>query len=400
MSAQSNRRAVLAILAGLGLMLILTACGDPTALSVSTQPPTTQTARSEQDEALLACRYNPASCRQTTANAAAGSTTVILPSATRIIPSPTSQPPTATPIPPATTVIPDTTAAIAPLQSLLSASQFIELDPTIISEFRKQGQVQGWDSPLLKLYTSKEEKEPLINRAHALMIEAGYHFGVPGSKTNLPTKVGFTMVGLYSKAGVPDVLLASRIATDAQELLQRFNVPNISPAVSQKLAQQLKGRTSAFFILVAPNLLQTLLKFATAGQPVTASPVATTTLTVALPGEQTIPVYSGAKLAKAVSGTSAGIVSTYYLSSEQYEKITTWAKSAFTAKGWNDVQVVEAAGTAVITGRQGDYNLFGTIVGPKGQANTSFENIVQLVKASPTETIIAVTIVPNIARRK
>jgi len=376
-----------ALLVSLMLMtaLALAACGaDPTA----TPAPTTAAATTVA--ATVAPTTAPTTVAPTKAATTAPATTVAATTAATAVAT--------------TAATSATTAATANLSlpAITGASE-LQLDASIVKEIGKV--VPGLTNPTVKLYVSEDDAEKLANNADTILNGAGYKFGLPGSTK--PAKQGDQVVGFYVKSGSPDILLASgAIPANPDDLGRSLNIPGLDAAAIQKLTDQVKGKKSLMVLLAAPGLLQTLL--GATGTTTTTTAVATTAATGASTavagsttaaattggevGETDIPIYAGAKRVDKVSGSLGGLTSLYYVSSDDYAKITGWAKQAFIDKGWADVQTLEAGGATVITGKKGNSNLLGTIVGPKARGDASFDSVIKQAEAGPNDTVIAVVV--------
>lgn len=143
------------------------------------------------------------------------------------------------------------------LPAINGASE-VAIDPAIVGEFSQSFSRAGLANATVKLYASDLEAAQLATNADSSLVETGYSFGLPGY--NKPVAQGASTVGLYTKAGSRDVLLVtSAVPTDATQFNNNFNVSGLSEASSQKLIEAIKGRKSAMFVTVAPNVVKTVL---------------------------------------------------------------------------------------------------------------------------------------------
>lgn len=279
----------------------------------------------------------------------------------------------------------------ADIISLLSNSNLreITLDPAIGPELVKQLQSQGMNDATVRLYVSEQQDEKVIGDANNTLLSANYKFGLPGVPIYKPTRVGGTLTGIYSQTNLPDVLIASRDTRDLASLPSYFLVPGLNQDISKKIAAQLKGHKTIFFVLVAPNLAKSLL---TLHQPDNSvSPGVNTPQPV--PVSQDLPVYPGSRLVDTTIPLSTnGSILVHRLSNADYRKIVAWAKEAFAAKGWTEVNLVENGGATIITAKKGNYALLGTIAGPLARGSVSFDNLFKQDKAGPNDTVIALTV--------
>ncbi len=354
--------------------LLLAACGEPTATPV---PPATATTA-------------PTTTAPTTAAPTTAPATTAAPATTTAVATTVA----------ATTARPATTAAAGSTTLTLptfSGTSEIALDAAIAKEILKQ--LPGVSDAAIKFYASTDDADTVAATVDKALVGAGYKFGLPGSSA--PSKQGDAVVGFYVKPGAPDLLLAvGPVPADPSNIGASLNIPGISPDAAQKLVDQVKGKKSLLFIIGANTLLQGLLGAASGSGTATtaaATTAAATSTTAAASGgadvgESDVPVYSGAKRVDTVSGSVGGLTSVYYTSTADYDKITAWAKTAFTEKGFTEVNTLEAGGATVVTGKKGKYNLIGTIVGPKARGNASFDNIFKQAGAGPDDTVIAVVI--------
>jgi len=111
--------------------------------------------------------------------------------------------------------------------------------------------------------------------------------------------------------------------------------------------------------------------------------------------ESDIPVYPGARRVDSMSASVSGMTSVFYLTSDDYSKVVTWVKKAFTDKGWTEVGVLDSltqVGSAAFTGKRGTASFFGTIVGPNAQKEAAFAGVKEQTGAGSNDTILSVSL--------
>lgn len=256
--------AVLAFLT-IALVPLLVACSDnstSSALSASaaTPVPTTATATTPAATTATVTAATTSTAAPTTANPTIAVTT---PAATT---------------PAATTVASSTKADIPAISGLKE----VELEQATQDEFILQIPGLSRANAAVKFYVSDDQAEQTAGSVDSALIKAGYKFGVPGQEK--PNLQGDPITGLYSKSGQADLLVATvKIPANVDERgLELLNV-NLN-----KFGEQLKGKKSAVFILVAPQLLQRLNGNAPADPNTSATPGAQLREFVSQPGKFSI----------------------------------------------------------------------------------------------------------------
>lgn len=256
--------------------------------------------------------------------------------------------------------------------------------------------IPGSSNPTIQILSSSDTSETLADNVDKSFLAAGYKFVFPG--ISKPTKEGNTILGLYSKSGQADILISvADVPGDITLVNQTLGLPNLSKTSAQKFLDQVKGKKSVAFLLASANLMQNMSS--TAGETPPASLTSSTTVaavagTPATPsvGEQDIPVYPGSTKSANGSVSLGDTTSISYVSSDDYAKITAWAKQAYTDKGWDGVVTNEQGGATTLTGRKGKYSLVTTILGPKSRENSGLDFYFKQANAGPNDTVIVVVI--------
>ena len=312
-----------------GVVLILVACGE----SSPTVAPTTQASA--------------------TTIGAGSAGAVGTPSKATIAPNMGLNLPT---VPPIT----NGTAALPPVPG----TTIVQLDPELLASTARL--VPGVSNPTVQMFASDNTPATLAADTDTSFLGAGYKFVFPG--ISKPSMLGSTILGLYSKTGAPDILLSvTDVPTDVTLVSRSIGLPNLSQTSSQKYLDQVKGKKSVAILIAATGVLQAFSNnigvtpqvpadLNTTTAPVTTPSGPATSVAPAV-GEQDIPVYPGSTKANTGVASVGDTISLYYLSSDDYTKITAWAKQAYTDKGWDGVAVNEQSNLTTVTGRKGKYSL-------------------------------------------
>lgn len=380
----------LLVLVGIFGILALSACGDATATTpppatsaVTTAPPTTSTT--------------------VPANTTAPATTAV--ASTKAA---TTIPATVVATTKAATTVPATTAATNNSSLTISGAKEIQLDPTIAAELFK-----GMPGVQARIFASTDDPAKLATNSNAGLLANGFKFAIPGQTT--PVKGdNEAYLGVYSKAGTPDlVMVSAEVPKDAEELERGLASPSISPEASQNLLGQLAGKKSVTFLIVDPSgtLPELLLAFSGLGTgdlttPVTTAPPANRPPTFAPASNKTLavdesilPVYPGAKRVDGSPGKVNNEITVYFVSSAKFDDIKDWAKNTFDPFKGNEFngRSINTSSLASKMDLQGkNYNLKLTIVNALGQREAEYKEIVKLAKAGPNDIVmIAVLTPPN-----
>lgn len=177
------------------------------------------------------------------------------------LPTPTTAP-SPTPLPSPTPA--PTAAAASPVTTTLAITNTtqVPIDNSLVQTLAKN--LPGVNNPVADLYVSDDSAATLANNADATLVAQGYTFAIPGSAK--PTQLGGAYIGVYSKTGSPDVVIAAAdIPSNPANLAQQFNFPGITPDLVQKYADQLKGKKSALVVISGPGLLQALFSALASG---------------------------------------------------------------------------------------------------------------------------------------
>jgi hypothetical protein len=140
----------------------------------------------------------------------------------------------------------------------------------------------------------------------------------------------------------------------------------------------------------ADNATQTVATTtaATTAAATTSSVSTTVSTSSGTVSEADIPVYSGAKRVDALSTNAGGIISVYYLSQDEADKIVGWAKQAFADKGWQALTSTEVGGATFVKGTKGNYQVSTTILGTKAHGNPNYDPIFKLAAAGANDSVI------------
>jgi hypothetical protein len=163
-------------------------------------------------------------------------------------------------------------AASAGLPAIAGVTE-VNLDPSIAAEFGKQlPQIKNF---FFKVYVSDDSDEKVATSLDTALTGAGYKSSLPGQSQL--TKQGDSYMGLYSKAGAPDLLVGvSAVPSDPSKFSS--NVPGLSADATQKFINEVKGKKTLVFAIGANDLLQALFTMgqSTSGAVGSATAVATT----------------------------------------------------------------------------------------------------------------------------
>ncbi len=165
-------------------------------------------------------------------------------------------------------------AQTLPLPTLSGLTE-IQVDKAIQVAIAKQAGPQLQDA-ITRLYLSSDTPDNLAPSLDKTLTAAGFKFGLPGF--NQLTKQGDTYLGLYTKAGQPDLLaVLSPIPSDPAQLVAQFTLPGVDSTTNQKFIDQLKDKKALLIILAGSGLAATTEAAsggatATAGRSATPSP--------------------------------------------------------------------------------------------------------------------------------
>lgn len=363
-------------LVGVGIVLVtllLAACGDPTATPIpaTTAPATTAVAAT------------------TAATTAATATTTA---------AATTAPATTAPATTTTTATTSAAATTLPAQTLalpsIAGLKEVEVDATLKAELGKQ--LPPLPNFVIKLYVSDDTSDNVSTTLDKALTDTGYQFAIPGATK--PTKQGEAYSGLYTKAGALDLLTAVGAVPDNSADLSGSSM---NQAVAQKLYDQLKGKKTLVFVVGANDILKAMAASRTGNATQTATVAVATTTSAATPSvsaavstgggtvsEADIPVYSGAKKIDALSTNAGGIISVYYLSQDEADKIVGWAKQALADKGWQALTTTEVGGATFVKGTKGNYQVSTTILGAKARGNPNYDPIFKVAAAGANDSVI------------
>lgn len=270
----------------------------------------------------------------------------------------------------------------------------INVDQSVIAA--ATGTLPGVTNPTFQILSSGDTADNFTTAINKAFINAGYKFAFPNATQ--PVKQGDNTVALYTKSGSPDVLISTYSVPTDVNVLSRNILPGLQADAAQKLLDELKNQKSIALVLTASNLTQFLgaeagLTPPTGGIPtVVATPAVTGSATTAPPvNENDLPVYANST--KAVGPTTVGdTFSVSYVTSDSYDNVVTWSKTAYTAKGWQGITTNEQAGATIFTGRKGSSTLIATILGPQARSNAGFANFFSQANAGPNDTVIVVVV--------
>lgn len=260
--------------------------------------------------------------------------------------------------------------------------------------------IPGATNPTFKILVSADSSDNLTTATNNAFLNAGYTFAFPGATQ--PIKQGDTTVALYTKSGSPDVLISIRDVPTDVTVLSRDVIPGLQADAAQKLLGQLKSQKSMMLVVTANHLMQFLGAQAGLTPPTGAVTTALTTpaptangtnpTATAIPvSENDLPLYANST--KAVGPTTLGdTFSISYVTSDAYDSVVTWAKSAYTAKGWQGITSNEQAGATIFTGRKNSATLIATIMGPQARSNAGFDTFFKQANAGPNDTVIVVVV--------
>lgn len=281
----------------------------------------------------------------------------------------------------------------------IPGTSVVQLDPELLASTARL--VPGVSNPTVQMFASDNTPDKLAADTDTSFLGAGYKFVFPG--ISKPSKLGITILGLYAKTGAPDILLSvTDVPTDVTLVSRSIGLPILSQASSQKYLDQVKGKKSVAILVAAIGVLQAFssnigitpqvpadLNATTAPATVSGSPATSAAPVI---GEQDIPLYPGSKKTSSGAGAVGDTTDLYYVSSDDYAKITAWAKQAYTDKGWDGVATNEQNNLTTVTGRKGKYSLIVSILSPKARVNTNFDNFFKQANAGPDDTVMVVVI--------
>lgn len=104
-----------------------------------------------------------------------------------------------------------------------------------------------------------------------------------------------------------------------------------------------------------------------------------------------LPVYPSARR---IDSPSPGVYFTQFVTSDGFDKLSSWARPAFADKGWTDLTEKALPGKdgAVLTGRKGNLNLVAYLLGPGQKDTAPYDNFFKSANADPDQAIIVINI--------
>lgn len=104
-----------------------------------------------------------------------------------------------------------------------------------------------------------------------------------------------------------------------------------------------------------------------------------------------LPVYPGARR---VDNPTGAVYFTQYITSDSFDKLSDWAKTSFSDKGWTNVEMKNLPGKegAVLTGKKGNLSAVTYLLG-SGQRDTApYDNFFKSANVDPGGGVVVITI--------
>jgi pSer/pThr/pTyr-binding forkhead associated (FHA) protein len=104
-----------------------------------------------------------------------------------------------------------------------------------------------------------------------------------------------------------------------------------------------------------------------------------------------LPVYPGARRIESPGGA---VYFTEYITTDSFDKLSEWAKTAFTEKGWTNVEVKPLPGKegAVLTGQKGKLNAVTYLLGPGQKDTAPYDNFFKSANVEPNGALVVINI--------
>ncbi|MBN9391498.1 MAG: FHA domain-containing protein [Chloroflexi bacterium] len=104
-----------------------------------------------------------------------------------------------------------------------------------------------------------------------------------------------------------------------------------------------------------------------------------------------LPVYPAARR---IDNPSPGVFFTQFVTTDGFDKLSSWAKPAFAGKGWTDLDEKALPGTegAVLTGRKGNLNLVAYLLGPGQKDTAPYDNFFKSANVDPNGAVVVINI--------
>jgi hypothetical protein len=107
------------------------------------------------------------------------------------------------------------------------------------------------------------------------------------------------------------------------------------------------------------------------------------------PGD--LPVYPSARR---IDNPSPSVYFTQYVTTDDFDKLSSWAKPAFAGKGWTNLDEKALPGKegAVLTGRKGNLSLVAYLLGPAQKDTAPYDNFFKSANVDPNEAVVVINI--------
>lgn len=108
-------------------------------------------------------------------------------------------------------------------------------------------------------------------------------------------------------------------------------------------------------------------------------------------GPSDLPVYPGARR---IDNPTGSVFFTQYITSDSFEKLSDWAKTAFSDKGWTNIEVKSLPGKegAVLTGRKGNMSAVTYILGPGQKDTAPYDNFFKSENVDANGAVVVINI--------
>jgi hypothetical protein len=107
--------------------------------------------------------------------------------------------------------------------------------------------------------------------------------------------------------------------------------------------------------------------------------------------ESDLPVYPGARR---IDNPTGPVYFTEFITGDSFDKLSDWAKSAFSDKGWGNIELKSLPGNegAVLTGRKGNLSAVTYLLGPGQKDTPPYDNFFKSANVEPNGSLIVINI--------
>lgn len=108
-------------------------------------------------------------------------------------------------------------------------------------------------------------------------------------------------------------------------------------------------------------------------------------------GASDVPVYPGARR---IDNPGPGVYFTQYITNDSFDRLSDWAKTAFSDKGWTKVETKPLPGKdgAVLIGQKGNMSMVTYLLGPGQKDTAPYDNFFKSANVEPNSALVVINI--------